>query len=289
MPSNTSTPRRQSDGSYLSVNWSSPVNWAHPLNTGLVSWCVIPPHFTGGTTLWDIAGRRTFTGNNRENTDWDIPTGAQRMGGWGAAVYGGTNESSEFAGAVITATPCTLCCDFNCTDTTTQQCLMVVNDGDAGANWFLIELGGNVVGDPVRVQSQETGDFESFGATTTGYTSGQWHHAAGLIANADLRTALIDGGSAGADVTNHIAPTGLSRTSFGAFRVTTSFFSPYTGMLDNMRIYNRLLTTAEINELIELQKNYSAGLFNRRKPVTYFVAAAPVGGNRRRRVLMGAV
>ncbi len=283
---NLASRRRQTDGTYLSVNWSDPVNWAHPLNERLVSWCVFPPHFTGGTTLRDIAGRRIFTSNNRENTDWDIPTGAQRIGGWGAAVYGGTDESTEFAAALVTAVPCTFCCDFRCTDITTQQCLVLVQNGDSGSAWFILEAAGHVAGDPIRAQAQGV-SAETFATTTTGYTSGQWHHAAGLFASATSRTALIDGGSAGTNADSH-TPTSLSRTAFGAFRVTTSFFSPYTGMLDNMRIYDRLLTTAEVNELIELQKNYSAGLFNRRKPVTYFVAAAPVGGNRRRRVLMGA-
>jgi len=87
-------------------------------------------------------------------------------------------------------------------------------------------------------------------ATTKTVGTG-WHHIVMVIDSAGIPTAYIDGSSSGPQAgTGPIAPAG-STTSIGASTGTTARF--FNGSIDDVRIYNRALSTADITSL------YSAG------------------------------
>lgn len=74
-----------------SVSKLQPVNWAHPLNRGLVSWWLNMPGWTFGSTWRDLCGRNHGTLTSMDPaTDWVSPRG--RVGGLGALDFDATND-----------------------------------------------------------------------------------------------------------------------------------------------------------------------------------------------------
>ncbi len=244
--------------------------------------------------------------------------------------FDGTDDNLEIASAVINAFPTTFAARFNSTSATTQQAIMVIENGDTGDNWWILEAAGHVGGDPVRAQCHGTpGGAEVFATTSSGYSTSTWHHACGVFASASSWAAYIDGGSVGTNATSR-DPSGTgSRTQIGAFRVGGSYFSPFTGQIAEAAIWNVALTAAEV---LSLSKGVCPLLVRPNNVVAYWpivgrvsterervgnfhltvtgatqsahppkvfypdgaymaapVVAAPAGGNRRRRMLVGSV
>jgi Tfp pilus assembly protein PilE len=87
--------------------------------------------------------------------------------------------------------------------------------------------------------------------TTTTIPTG-WHHIVMVIASSGVPTAYVDGVSTGAYAgANALSPT-ANVTAIGSISSSIPA-NAFTGSIDDVRIYNRVLTTAEILSL------YSAG------------------------------
>ena len=79
------------------VNMSSPVNWGHPLNRGLVFWGLVTPGTYSGTRFTDLTNpgssgnHGTLSGSSSDGPPaWQ---GTNRPGGWGHLKFdGGTTE-----------------------------------------------------------------------------------------------------------------------------------------------------------------------------------------------------
>ena len=64
-----------------SVDWRQPINWADPLNDGLVSWWIAVPNYTAGTATWrDLCQRNDGTLTNFANVDTAWQTQGQPGG-----------------------------------------------------------------------------------------------------------------------------------------------------------------------------------------------------------------
>ena len=204
-------------------------------------------------------------------------------------VFNGSNQDEEIAAtAVLTTFPMTLEAWINPTNATAQQAILVLSDGDTGAAYFVLEAAGHIAGDPIRGQKQASGQSpEVFAASTIGYGLSYWQHACMTCTSATLVAAYCRGGGYGESTTNS-TPASIARTMIAAFRVTTSYFSPYTGRIADAIIRNVVLSPTEVMERSDPGKRYA--IYHPLGRTTYgFVVAAPPGGNRRRRVLMGAL
>lgn len=152
----------------------------------------------------------------------------------------------EINTAVVAAPPFTFGGWFYADAVTASSTILFVGDKDVDNRFYLIEMAGSVVGDPVR--------FVRFGAegvdllvTTTGATVNTWHHGCGIVRAANDVDVLIDGGS----LANSVAartPANWDRTSIGRNgRATAGAY--FSGRLAELFVYNVALTTDEVVSL----------------------------------------
>ena len=84
--------------------------------------------------------------------------------------------------------------------------------------------------------------------TTTGYTAGEWHHLLAYSSSDTDHHVFIDGGGEGSS-SDDISVAGVDTTSLGA-RVDGIARNQYlSGAIADARIYNRVLSNAEIRQL----------------------------------------
>lgn len=149
----------------------------------------------------------------------------------------------------VSSTPLTLACWFNSTNTTGVQALICVN-ATATSDRHVLYARGDVAGDPVRMQSADNTGGSGNATTTTGYSSGVWTHACGVVSSNTSRTAYINGGSSGTDSTSVVvspaiqASIGVQR--FVIFPLGAGFT---TGQIAEVGIWSAALTAAEIASL----------------------------------------
>ena len=148
----------------------------------------------------------------------------------------------------VSSTPLSFACWFNTTNTTAIQALMCVN-ATAGTERHVLYARGDVAGDPIRMQSS-TGTAGN-ADTTSGYSSGIWTHACGVVSSSSSRTAYINGGSSATNSTNVPFSNALVQASIGAqrFNAFPSGTSFTTGLIAEVGIWNVALTAAEIASL----------------------------------------
>ena len=96
------------------------------------------------------------------------------------------------------------------------------------------------------VQTKTTGGASTdISATTAAYDDGSWHHVALTFTGNSNMHIYVDG----VDVRNGAPQSGWSFAASSVFRMgksVDSFWAAYNGLLDDTRIYNRVLTTTEI-------------------------------------------
>jgi hypothetical protein len=100
------------------------------------------------------------------------------------------------------------------------------------------------------MQSADNTGVSGNATTTTGYSSGVWTHACGVVSSNTSRTSYINGGSSGTDSTNiPVAPTiqaSIGNQRFSSFPSGASFA---TGLIAEVGIWNAALTADEIASL----------------------------------------
>lgn len=277
------TRRHASDRSYLSVDWRQPVNWEHRLNEGLVDWLLAVPHCAWGTTFKSIVRPdRAWTSTNMEATDWDIPIGASRPGGWACSDIGGTNEYHTIA-SLVTAVPFTFTCWGRPANATAKMTAVSIGNA-ANFSFACLYFDGSTGGDPIIARSDSDASGSATASSASGFTANEWHHAAGVFAAANSRTAYLNG-VPGTTETTTITQAAMATGTSGSLFANGGPYDYFTGQIDSVRIYNRALSDADVPEEYELTRNYNFGLLNRRRRVTYFVPAAPPAGGTKRYTL----
>lgn len=152
--------------------------------------------------------------------------------------------SSQYLGigsAVVSAPPLTMACWFNCTSLTADQSLIAINLV-GGDDAHALVCRGTVGGDPVEAISWRT--TSAIASTSTGYSSGVWHHGCAVIAADDDRSVYIDGGSKGTDGTLK-NPSSVNETLIGALDFGGKLWFAQARIAEPA-IWNVALTDAEV-------------------------------------------
>lgn len=237
------------------INLSNPVNRAHPLNRGLVSWWLPLENTDDGPTLRDIAGRNHGTLTNG-------PTWVSGLDGFKSLNF--VPASSQWVSipiAVITGYPFTLSCVARSTDITNQQFVFGFG-GPAGAVY--LSFAGQNVGDPVRIFQ----DGETRGVTTTGYTSGKWHLLTMVQSSSTSRAVYIDAGSKGTNTSDVPFFTPTQITKIGVSGNGSSFLQ---GDVLSAWAWNRALSDDEVRRHFTEAFQGHPDTLNRERRVTWFV------------------
>jgi len=164
-----------------------------------------------------------------------------------------SSQYLQVGSAVVTSTPLTMACWFNCDSADLSCCLVsVTNSGNAGnLTRFALFARGNVAGDPVTAIASNTFS-NGIADTTAGYIVGKWHHGCAVFTSTTSRSVYIDGGSSATNTTS-ITPTLLDRTNIGVQFLQnaggTSGINFADGLIAEVGIWNAALTQPEIASL----------------------------------------
>ena len=153
-----------------------------------------------------------------------------------ARTFDGVNQYLMTTSPPITVHPMTLTAWFNTTDITSYAnniaALCKLTDITTGAIHFL-RTRGDVAGDPVS--SQHDGSCTAY--SSTGITSGQWHHVLGAWYGNTNTYVYLDGGSLGTGY--HGNPQAAAdRFTIGAISWNNTVSNFFTGSIAEVAIYN---------------------------------------------------
>lgn len=176
-----------------------------------------------------------------------------------ARSFNGTNSRIHVSSAVLSATPYTMACWFRTTNMTQLGTLISMTKSTSTTNYAGLFFRGDIAGDPIDILI-EGKSGQGSARSTTGCTSGQWHHACGVFNSSTSRTVYIDGGSSATN-TNSVTPS-LDRTEVGAWRSSLWF----SGDIAEVGVWDIDLTAAEV---ASLAKGVSPALVRPQSLVTY--------------------
>ncbi len=240
------------------------VNWASPLNQGLVSWWLALPGRTGGGTWFDLCGRNhgTLTGMDPA-TDW---VGSARRGGYGALDCDASNDTVLFT-SPVSGLPLTIIGWFRTTSSANTTVAMVSSSSGSYTG-----LGVNAFAVLSYTNSAAAGNVNT---TSTGtFSSGVWTMGAAVWESGGNRAAYRDGANKGTS-SSALSPS-LTDGCIGSFRNSSSYFN---GQLDCIRVYNRALSDAEIFALYLEDMLGNPTTLNRiRRPLAFDTGAGGGGG-----------
>lgn len=171
--------------------------------------------------------------------------------------FNGTSARIHISSAVVSATPYTMACWFRTTNMTQVSALLSLTS--SSTQYSTLFFRGDVASDPIDIL-MEAGGAQNVTRSTTGCTSGKWHHACGVFSAANSRTVYLDGGSSATNTTS-LSPT-INQTEIGAWR-SGSWFA---GDIAEVGIWNIDLTAAEV---ASLAKGVSPALIRPQNHVAY--------------------
>jgi hypothetical protein len=162
---------------------------------------------------------------------------------WGTRAHAASSiaATGNFAqaSAEVTAAPLTMCAWFKAANTTADgNIAFLFNDG-VGTNFFILTALGDQPGDPVSWVSNA--GAASIVNTTSGYSSGVWHHACGVELASNSRAVYLDGG-------NKATASATQVPSVDALRIHGGS-SGLIGQVAELGIWNAALTDAEVASL----------------------------------------
>lgn len=143
-----------------------------------------------------------------------------------------------------------MACWAKTTNTTNGMCLLSVSRND-GTAWMSLFANGFLSGDPVTAYIQSN---DTTAATTSGYSSGVWFHAAATFSgNTPMSLqAFINGGSKGTNSANY-TPSSINCTTIGALAANigggNQFYNHFGGQVAECGIWNIVLSNDEIASL----------------------------------------
>lgn len=156
--------------------------------------------------------------------------------------FNGTSARIHVSSAVVTTTPYTMGCWFRTTNMTQLGALLSLTSSSVSTQYSTLFFRGDVASDPIDILI-EAGGAQNVTRSTTGCTSGKWHHACGVFSAANSRTVYLDGGSSATNTTS-LSPT-INQTEIGAFR--SGFW--FAGDIAEVGVWNIDLSAAEIAAL----------------------------------------
>ena len=269
------------------IDWSCPVRWDHPLNQGLLAWYLFVPGAIGGSTWINLADvprwKMTLFGSIPTQTAWnDIPV---RTGGWGGLKLAKTSSHyCEHFLPAVTAEPLSMTGWFRRTDTATNVIASIGTTGSSARHSLIA----NSVGPVVTATSVTSIGQASSASSAATASASVWHHGAAVFAAAADRRAYVDGGGKGVETTSR-AVSGMNATDIGTEYSLGSRINFFGGQLDSIKIWNRVLSDADVLADYEEGKQHYPSLLNRVKRRRSYNAAAAAGGGFRSRIAGGLV
>jgi hypothetical protein len=163
----------------------------------------------------------------------------------------GSTQYLNTGSSPVSTFPFTMACWFNADSNTTNGSLIRLTN-QSGNFWnFTLRTGGATAGDPIAVTAFDQNNANQVTNTTTGYTTGVWHHACGVFVSTTSRTVYLDGGSSATGTTS-INPTGVNRIYNGVALDSSGLPVLYfDGRIAEVGIWNAALTAAEIASLAD--------------------------------------
>ena len=149
------------------------------------------------------------------------------------------------ADAPITAAPFTMACWFLSDSATQFQSLIAIGDS-AGSDRFVLAAAGNTGGDPVQL-GVVAGAGSTNTNTTTGYSTGVWHHACASIASSTSRSVYIDGGSKVTTTASRVPSVNATHVGVRVSAGTPGL--PHDGRIAHVAIWDVALTDDEVASL----------------------------------------
>ncbi len=160
----------------------------------------------------------------------------------GAFQFTGANSDMFYTDAfgALAGLPFTISAWVN-TASTENDGLVYVGNGTQGAQYYVLRLTGNVA----RVNARNTTEVAGIG--TTPINDSQWHHLVAIYAGDSERRLFVDGALQVTETT-FVNPVTLNRFGIGALtRSNPADF--YTGFMDDVSLWNRVLTEIDIAAL----------------------------------------
>lgn len=172
--------------------------------------------------------------------------GSPTVGGQAGPINGSLstdlNGSTQYGISTIsvpTAAPITMIAMGHSDSATVTQSPLALTDtaGDNDAMW--IEFGGATGGDPIRADAYR--GSSGVAATSTGYSTATWTHAAGVFTSATSRAAYINAGSVGSSVVSK-APLSLDTICVGVLDQATVLPFKFDGRLSLVHLHTSALS-----------------------------------------------
>lgn len=235
---------------------SDPLVRDHPLNHGRVGWWLPLPGLEGTPRWYDLCGRWSVTLNN--GAAWKATT---RPGGWAHVQFDGSDDYADVASFSLGSNSVTVAAWVYLTSWAGSA--MIVEKEPVNGDWALLYSSS-----VLRMRGSGTAPE----ATTTAPSANAWHRVAGTITGTSAAVyvdGVLGGTSASQATTNTTDVLNFGRYSGSG----AGFYLP--GSLDDVSVWNRVLSAAEVQADYDLSRVGYPGVLWRRRP-TLAIFPAPV-------------
>lgn len=245
------------------INLQNPINYNNPLNRGLQGWWLNVPQWRGGTFLRDLCRRFDGTLLNFSPSEWIGPRG--RPGGFGALDFDGVNNSVDIInspGSILdnATNSFSICFWFAGTAAGGGNAngLIYKRETRVTSPGYSLTLASGAVR---CVISDGVGGNATLTVSGGGNNDGVWHYAQFIVERGVSCRIWTDGRLRQTSSSLFTSSIGNStRLSIGNSTINgAANLHPYTGQIDDVRIYGRALS---IGEIIELYKESRQGYPN---------------------------
>lgn len=254
------------------VDLQQPVNKNHPLNRGRVAWWLALPNRASGPTWYDLMGQSSLalTGMGSGSNGW---RGPKRPGGFASVLADGSAGylagSSNLTGFGNGTASYTASCWLYLTSTNGTYTRLLANDQPGENAWYLGLAPSGGTATAYRVQGG-AGDF----ITGTNVAAGSVTLLTTTYDGTTLRLYQNGVQTASAASSRSIS---ISTATFQVFK-PNGFAVYINGQIDDVGLWNRALTAAEVYYLYSVSQRGYDGMLNRIGVPFYATAAAPTGG-----------
>jgi hypothetical protein len=219
----------------------------HPLNhpTRCAGWWLVTPHT--GNAYWGDVLRRRVGVTTGASAGSGVQRGTTRPGGLGEMVYDGVGVSTTLPDLLDNAPTLSLSCWVRAPLTNTRQALITKSTdySSSAPGWYLVIHSSNLVG--LWVVQDASNYFGVNGLTSV--TDGAWHHVVGVVSDWGTLALWLDG----VPETTEPSSVGTVSTISTSEPVRLGTFGngtdPFQGGMDDVHLYNTVLTPAEIQTL----------------------------------------
>lgn len=247
-----------------------PVNWGHPLTAGLLAWWQVVPAFAGGQRLVDLTKRHH--GTLQGGVTWTGPRG--RRGGQGAlGGFADGNGAVGLSDAAIRTLPLQPAWTLSLWAVAAANTTSAAAIAWSGTDDLLLYPYDSVNGPGVRLFWRRltlTSIVNEDGVDR----SGAWHHFVVRQTGLTARAVLVDGHLVGSDARN--------TANAGPFEDATQLGNwaggaqPFPGLLDDVMLYDRALSDAEVVALFHLTQRLDTPMLRHVRPRLYSLPPVPL-------------